>query len=164
MDADTSRHDAVGEDEQAIRSLYKQLHNAWNRRSADDFAAQFVEDGEAIGYDGSEMFGTAEIATTLRSVFADHPTAAYVANVKAVRFLAPDIAHLRGFAGLVPPGRTEINPQLNAIQTVVAVKRDGQWRIAFFQNTPAQYHGRPELAEQLTEELRAVLRGNGENA
>ncbi|TMB75962.1 MAG: DUF4440 domain-containing protein, partial [Chloroflexi bacterium] len=26
-----------------------------------------------------------------------------------------------------------------------------------FQNTPAQFHGRPELVQQLTEELRQLL-------
>lgn len=30
-------------------------------------------------------------------------------------------------------------------------------RSALFQNTPAQFHGRPELVEALTEELRQLL-------
>ena len=34
--------------------------------------------------------------------------------------------------------------------------RDG-WRIALYQNTPAQFHGRPELSRALTEELRQLL-------
>ena len=38
-----------------------------------------------------------------------------------------------------------------------AVKRAGRWRIILFQNTPAQFHGRPELAQQLTDELRELL-------
>jgi hypothetical protein len=58
---------------------------------------------------------------------------------------------------MVPPGQTDINPAVNTIQTLVAVKRDGTWRIALFQNTPAQFHGRPELVQQLTEELRQLL-------
>ncbi len=39
----------------------------------------------------------------------------------------------------------------------MAVRRDSAWRIALFQNTPAQLHGRPDLANALTEELRAEL-------
>jgi len=35
-----------------------------------------------------------------------------------------------------------------------SVKIDGEWRIKLFQNTPAQFHGRPELVEQMTDELR----------
>jgi hypothetical protein len=37
------------------------------------------------------------------------------------------------------------------------VKDEGKWRIALFQNTPAAFHGRPELAEQLSADLRHVL-------
>ena len=46
---------------------------------------------------------------------------------------------------------------VNAHQTLVAVKHDGLWRIQLFQNTPAQFHGRPELVQHMTEELRQVL-------
>jgi uncharacterized protein (TIGR02246 family) len=157
MSTPISQQAAPSTDEAEVRALYQRMLAGWNAGDGDAFAAQFAEDGEAIGFDGSQMFGRAEIADTLRRIFADHPTAAYVASVKAVRFLAPDIAHLRAFAGLVPPGRTEINAQLNAIQTLVAVKRDGQWRIAFLQNTPAQFHGRPELIQQMTMELQELL-------
>ena len=78
-----------------------------------------------------------------------------------MRLLTPDIARLRAVAGLMPPGQSDIAAQLNAIQTLIAVKREGAWRVAYFQNTPTQYHGRPELADQLTEELRQVLRTQG---
>ena len=47
---------------------------------------------------------------------------------------------------------------VNAIQILVAARRDGQWRIELFQNTPAAFHGRPEASEVLTAELRAALR------
>jgi uncharacterized protein (TIGR02246 family) len=149
--------DASSGDEAEIREVYRRMHDGWNARDADAFADQFADDGEAIGYDGSEMVGRAAIAATLRQIFADHQTAAYVAKVREVRFLAPDVARLRAVAGLVPPGQTQIAPQLNAIQTLIAVKRDEAWRIAFLQNTPTQYHGRPDLAEALTAELQALV-------
>jgi hypothetical protein len=58
---------------------------------------------------------------------------------------------------MVPPGATDIKPEVNAIQVLVAVRRDGVWRVAHFQNTPAAFHGRPEAAKALTEELRVEL-------
>jgi hypothetical protein len=58
---------------------------------------------------------------------------------------------------MVPPGRSDINPAVNAIQLLVASHRDGRWQIELFQNTPAAFHGRPELSAALTEELRSVL-------
>jgi uncharacterized protein (TIGR02246 family) len=90
-------------------------------------------------------------------IFGDHQTAVYVAKVREVRFLAPSVALLRAVAGMVPIGHTDLNPAVNAIQSLVAVKHGEHWRIALFQNTPAQFHGRPELVEQMTEELRQVL-------
>lgn len=65
--------------------------------------------------------------------------------MKNVRFLAPDIAILRAIAGMVPHGQSDLNPDVNTHHTLVAVKTEGIWRIQLFQNTPAQFHGRPEL-------------------
>lgn len=158
MNAQTSAsQDSPSSDENEVRALYRNLLDSWNRRSAGDYAAAFAEDGHVIGFDGSQMSGQAEIASTLQQIFADHPTAPYVSKVREVRLLSPDVAILRAVVGMVPPGQSDLNPQLNAIQTLVAVKRDDKWRIALFQNTPAQFHGRPEMVQQLTDELRRLL-------
>ncbi len=144
-------------DERAIHALYRQVLDGWNARNGDAFAAPFTDDGETIGFDGSQHIGRAEIAATLNQIFADHVTATYVAKVRNVRILGADAAVLRAVVGMVPPGQSQINPAVNAIQTLVATRRDGAWRVALLQSTPAQFHGRPELAEQLTEELQQLL-------
>jgi uncharacterized protein (TIGR02246 family) len=150
-------HDSLRADDTEVRALYEQLLDSWNRRNAADFAALVAEDGNLVGFDGSPINGRAEIESQIRQIFADHQTAAYVGKVREVRLLTPDTALLRAVVGMVPPGQTDLNPAVNAIQSLVAVKRAGKWRIALFQNTPAQFHGRPEMAEQLTEELRQLL-------
>ncbi|MCI0394267.1 MAG: SgcJ/EcaC family oxidoreductase [Chloroflexi bacterium] len=131
--------------------------DSWNRRNAATYAALFAADGNLVGFDGSPINGQAEIESHISQIFADHPTAAYVGKIREVRFLAPDVALLRAVVGMVPPGQSDLNPATNAIQSLVTAKRDGQWRIALFHNTPAQFHGRPELAQQLTEALRQLL-------
>ena len=145
-------------DETEVRALYQQLLEGWNKRSANAMADPFAEDGEQIGFDGSQLKGKAEIASHLQQIFTDHPTPAYVGKVKNVRFLGPGVADLRAVAGMVPPGQSDIQPNLNTHHTVIAVKHEGKWRIALFQNTPAQFHGRPELVLKLTEELRQLLK------
>jgi hypothetical protein len=55
------------------------------------------------------------------------------------------------------PGGTQLMPDRNAIQTVVASRRDGGWRAALFQTTPAHFHGRSELTERLTAELAELV-------
>src|SRR5262245_22541706 len=107
--------------ETEARSLYRRLLDAWNSREADAFASLFADDGESIGFDGSQLRGRAEIATELGRIFADHPTAGYVAKVTGVRALAPTVALLRAIAGMVPPGQSSLNPSVNAIHSLVAV-------------------------------------------
>lgn len=137
--------------------LYRQLLESWNRRDPSGYAALFADDGHAIGFDGSQMHGRGEIEASLRRIFADHLTAAYVGKVKAETQLGDDVTVVRAICGMVPPGRSELNPAVNAIQTLVAVRSAGRWKIAHFQNTPAQFHGRPDLADALTNELRQLL-------
>ena len=149
--------DWLSPDEIEVRALYRQLLDSWNQRSADAFTALFALDGNVVGFDGSQMTGRAEIASTLQQIFADHPTAAYVAKVREVRFLTPEVAVLRGVAGMVPPGQLDLNPNVNAVQTLVSSRHDGHWRIEVFQNTPAAFHSRPELSQALTDELRQLL-------
>ena len=70
-----------------------------------------------------------------------------------------EVAVLRAIVGMVPPGRRELNPDTNAHQTLVAERAaDVGWRIVLFQNTPAQYHGRPELVAAHTAELEPLVR------
>jgi uncharacterized protein (TIGR02246 family) len=76
--------------------------------------------------------------------------------VSSVRSLGHHALILRAIAGLVPPGQTAINPETNSHQTVVAEQHEGEWKIVLFQNTPAQFHGRPALVEDMTRELQAV--------
>lgn len=140
-----------------IKVLYQHLIEAWNNRNARAMADLFAEDGEIIGFDGSQEMGSREIYSHLKPIFENHPTAPFVCKVKGVHLLSDNAAMVRAIAGMIPPGQSDLNPNVNAHQTLVAVNSDGKWRIQLFQNTPAQFHGRPELVEQMTEELRELL-------
>lgn len=140
-----------------IRQLHHGLLQAWNAQDAAAFAGLFAAEGTVIGFDGSTVHGRREIEDHIGMVFADHRTASYVAIVREVRSLAPDVALLRAAVGMVPPGQHDINPHTNAVQTLVAVRHDGRWSIELCQNTPAAFHGRPEAARQMTDDLRRQL-------
>ena len=157
MSTQASRAPARSRDTAEISALYQELLAGWNQRDAAAYTALFAEDASVVGFDGSQMNGRAEIATQIGQIFADHPTSRYVGKIREVRLLTPEVAILRAVVGMVPPGQADINPTVNAIQSLVATQQHGAWRIALFQNTPAQFHGRPELAQQLTDELRELL-------
>ena len=138
--------------------LYTHLLGAWNRRDPESFAALFTATGSAVGFDGAQMNGRAEIETGLRDIFSSHRTASYVAKVREVRPLGSDAALLRAVAGMIAPETHQLNPAVNAVQSVVFVSERGDVRVALLQNTPAAFHERPDLAQQLTGELSAVAR------
>ena len=138
-----------------VETLYRAILAAWNARDADGYAAAFLDDGHAVGFDGSQLDGRAAIASSLREIFGHHQTGKYVGIIRQVQELAPGVALLRAAAGMIPYGQPDLKPELNAIQTLVAVKRDDRWRGVMFQNTPAAFHGRPDAVKTLTGELRA---------
>jgi uncharacterized protein (TIGR02246 family) len=142
----------------AVVALYTNILDAWNARDAAAFAAQFTENGSTVGFDGSQLDGRAAIATELGRIFAHHTPATYVGKVREVRPLGGSATLLRAVAGMVPPGKSEIMPERNAVQSLVAVLDGGVPKAALYQNTPARFDGRPQLAEELTAELNEELR------
>ena len=144
-------------DEQAVRDLYEALIGAWNQQDAAGMAGCFAETGNIVGFDGSQMRGPADIESTVATIFSHHRTGRYYPIVREVRRLGSDAALLRADAGMVPAGQDDINPDLNAVQSMVARKLGGSWRIELFQNTPSALHGQTELRETLTAELRDLL-------
>lgn len=142
----------------AARELYQRLIQAWNKRNARDYALAFASTGSIVGFDGSQVNGQMEIGAHVSEIFSHHQTAAYVTIVREVRPITSDVMLLRSNVGMVPPGKDDINPELNAIQCMLAVRKGDKWEVALFQNTPAAFHDRPDLSKKLTEELRAVLR------
>lgn len=140
------------------RALYARLIEAWDKRNARDFALQFASDANLVGFDGSQVDGQLAIGAHLTEIFTHHQTPGYVVIVREVRQITNEVTILRANSGLVPPGKDDIDPALNAVQSVIAANRGGSWKIVLFQNTPAANHLRPDLAKQLTDELRAVLK------
>ncbi len=145
--------------EDAMNGLYRRLIEGWNAGDAGAMAGALASDGLVIGFDGSQMFGSGEVETELGRIFADHQTATYVTKVRSVTPLGSDAALLHAVAGMVSPEDSQIMPDRNSIQTVVGRRGDDGWHVELFQTTPALFDGRPELGEELTQELAGLLPG-----
>ena len=144
--------------DRGARELYARLLEAWDKRNARDFALLFTSEGNLVGFDGSQVNGQLEVGAHLTEIFSHHQTPTYVSIVRDVRLIAPDVTLLRANTGLIPPGKDDIEPALNAVQSMVAAQKGGSWKIALFHNTPAAFHERADLVKKLTDELRAKLR------
>lgn len=123
------------DDEAAIRDLYRRMMDGWNRGSGEAFAEVFAEDGDQIAFDGSHFRGRREIAAFHQELFDKWMKGTcLVGRIESIKFPAPDvaIAHARG--STIMRGKSEPSPERDSIQTLVAVRRDGEWRLAALDN------------------------------
>jgi uncharacterized protein (TIGR02246 family) len=141
-----------------VEELYANLMEAWNKRDAKAFEELFVLDGDMVGFDGTQIHGQGSIREHLAQVFADHPTRRYVYRITGVTQISTEVAIVRAIAGMPDPKTNELDPKFHAVHRLTAVHRGGAYRVALFQNTPAQLHGRPQEVEQMTADLRASMK------
>ena len=150
-------------DEAAVRDLYQQLIDGWNRGSGAAFAAVFAEDGDLVAYDGTRFKGRQQIAPFHQELFDKWMKGSrLVGQVENVRFLSRDVAVMHAVGGTVMPGKTEPSPERDSIQTLVSTRQGGEWRFAAFQNTRVRLMGNAAafLAWTLTDSLWKAFRLN----
>jgi uncharacterized protein (TIGR02246 family) len=130
-------------DEATIRALYQQMMAGWNKGNGKAFAAAFAEDGHLIGFDGTHLKGREEIASFHQPLFDKWLKGSrLVGQVTEVQLLAPDVALMHAVGGTIMGGQSKPAPERDSIQTLVAVQRGGEWRLAAFQNTRIRPMGR----------------------
>ena len=149
-------------DEAAVRTLYQQLMDGWNQGSGTAFAVAFTEDGDLVAFDGTHFHGRAEIAPFHQELFDKWLKGSrLVGQVKCVRFLSPDIALMHAVGGTIMRGKSQPAPERDSIQTLVAVRQNGEWLLAAFQNTrlrPVGKSARSFLALTLSDWVWKMLR------
>lgn len=110
--------------------------DGWNRGSGEALAAPFAEDGHLVAFDGTHFEGRREIASFHQPLFDIWLKGTrLVGQVKSVRFLNADVALMHVIGSTVMRGESKPSPVRDSIQTLVATRRDGQWKLAAFQNT-----------------------------
>ena len=122
--------------EAAVHALYAQLMDCWNKGSAEAFAAPFAEDGHLVAFDGMHFKDRDEIVSFHQPLFDKWLRGTrLVGEVESVRFLSPHVALMRTRGGTIMRGKSRPSPERDSIQTLVAVKREGEWRLVAFHNT-----------------------------
>jgi uncharacterized protein (TIGR02246 family) len=124
-------------DEAAIRDLFRQLLDDWGRGDGDAYGSRFTEDADYVAFDGSHTRGQRAIAASHQQLFDKYLNKGtrLTGRIESVRFLSPDTALVHAVGGTVMRGKTRPSPERDSIQTLVAVRRDGQWRFAAFHNS-----------------------------
>ncbi len=123
-------------DQAAIAALTQKVVAAWAHADAETFASIFVEDGSMI-LPGVFRQGRSAIRDYMSEAFATTYKGTQVTGKPVdLRFLSPDVGLLLSMGGILGAGESEITSG-NAIRASwLAVKRDGQWQLAAYQNSP----------------------------
>ena len=135
----TEKTEGTREDERAIEALYRDLMDSWGRGEGKAYAMQFTDDADYIIFDGSHLKGQQEITSTFQHLFDTWLKGTSLqGHIQKIHFLAPEAAFAIATSGLVFPGRTEVRPNRQSINSLVAVKRNGTWRFSSLHNTRIQ--------------------------
>lgn len=123
-------------DKAAVAGLSQRIVAAWAKHDAEAFARVFTEDGTMI-LPGAYAKGRAEIQAFMGAGFAGPYKGTQVTGQPFdVRFLSPEVSVLLTQGGVLAPGETEVPPERTIRASWLAVKQDGEWLLAAYQNSP----------------------------
>ena len=128
--------DNRAEDEAAIQAVLIESYNAWEVGDADGMVANYTADATAI------MTGSLRDS---RDVVRENMAMAFEGPLKgtstynkqlSLRFVGRDAAIVVSESGILFAGQTEVTETGKVNATWVFEKRDGQWLIAAYHNSP----------------------------
>jgi uncharacterized protein (TIGR02246 family) len=128
--------DNRAEDAAAIQAVLVDSYNAWESGDADGMVANYTADATAI------MTGSLRDS---RDVIRDNMALAFEGPLKgsstcnkqlSLRFVSRDAAIVVSESGILFAGETDVPDTGKVNATWVLEKRDGQWLIAAYHNSP----------------------------
>jgi uncharacterized protein (TIGR02246 family) len=123
------------EDEAAIRRIVSRLEAGWNAGSGKDFAAPFDEDADYVVINGTHINGRKEIDAGHQHIFDTiYKNSHQSSMIQSIRFLSDTIAIAHVEWNL----KWGDSREGRAMNSLVLRKRNGQWSIAAFHNTPIE--------------------------
>jgi uncharacterized protein (TIGR02246 family) len=125
-------------DQAAVAALTQRVIAAWAYGDGDAFAELFVEDGTMI-LPGLFRKGREEIRGYLKEAFqGPYKNTQVTGRPLDLRFLGPDCGLLITQGGVLAAGENEVSDAQAIRATWTVVRRDGQWWLAAYQNSPAR--------------------------
>jgi uncharacterized protein (TIGR02246 family) len=128
--------DSRAEDRAAIEAVMVDSYKAWANGDADGMVACYTPEATAI-MPGSLRGSRDEIRDSMAMAFAGPLRGTTTDNKQlSVRFVGRDGAIVISEAAILFPGQSEVPDEAKVNCTWVLEKRDGQWLIAAYHNSP----------------------------
>jgi len=123
------------QDEIRIRALFEQMLEGWNKGSGKLFAEPFEDEAIFIAFDGSQTKGRANIERGHQELFDKWLQGSQlVGEIINIRFLSADVALVHSTGNTILKGKEKPSPERESIQTLVAVRKDNDWKFTAFHN------------------------------
>ena len=130
--------DSRPDDEAAIQAVMADSYKAWSAGDADGMVANYTEDATAI-MPGSLRDSRAVIRDNMALAFAGPLNDTSTSNKQlSIRFVGSDAAIVVSESGILFGSQTDVPDSAKVNCTWVLEKRDGQWLIAAYHNSPVQ--------------------------
>jgi uncharacterized protein (TIGR02246 family) len=126
---------ASTEDDKALRTIVQTLEDGWNAGDSAKFASPFASDADYVIVNGQHIRTRAVIDFGHKQIFGTiYKGSKNKHTIKQIRLLKPDVAIVHVEWNLVYGEKLE--NKARAMNSIVALKKDGKWEIAAFHNTP----------------------------
>ena len=128
--------DSRAQDEAAIQAVLVDSYKAWEAGDADGMVANYTGDATAI-MTGSLRASRDVIRESMALAFEGPLKGSATANQQlSLRFVGRDAAIVVSESGILFAGQTDVPDTGRVNATWVFEKRDGQWFIAAYHNSP----------------------------
>jgi uncharacterized protein (TIGR02246 family) len=128
--------DSRADDQAAIQAVLVDSYQAWEAGDADGMVASYTEDATAI-MPGSLRDGRDVVRKNMALAFEGPLKGSSTYNKQlSLRFVGRDAAIVVSESGILFAGQTEVPDTAKVNATWVFEKRDGQWLIAAYHNSP----------------------------
>lgn len=129
--------DSRTKDEAEIQAVLSNSYTAWESGDADGMVANYTADATAI-MTGSLRGSREVIRESMAVAFAGPLKGSSTCNKQlGIRFVGIDAAIVISESGILFAGETELPATRKVNATWVLEKRNGQWMIAAYHNSPA---------------------------
>ncbi|MFG1645307.1 SgcJ/EcaC family oxidoreductase [Amycolatopsis sp. NPDC049252] len=131
-------NEASAADQAAVAVMTQKMLAAWAHGDASAIADLFTDDGTLI-LPGIFRQGRQDIKAYFTEAFATtYAGTQVVGKPISLRFFGPDTALLLSSGGVLAEGETEVSDEQAIRAGWFAVRTDGQWRLAAYQNSTAK--------------------------
>jgi uncharacterized protein (TIGR02246 family) len=121
----------------SVVGVIQAVYDAWADGDADTFAKLYTEDASVV-QPGIYKENNEVIRTTMAAGFAGPLKGSRVIDEpQSVRFLGPDAAVVITEGGVLMAGQTEVPAERQVRSTWALTRRDGQWLVVAYHNSPA---------------------------